>query len=324
MTSTWPTPSPGSAGVPPVSSHADFPGSAGVPPASAPSPEWHCRNYLPHFDREGIVQSITFRLYGSIPTNVIEQWKQQLGWRESWAANTPEALELRRRLEEYADASHGACHLRRPEIATIVQQAIKHFHGKRYCLLAWCVMPNHVHALIETMPGQALNSIVQSWKSYTAHQASRRLGIRGRFWQPDYFDRRIRNEKHLAATIDYIHGNPVGAGLCASPEQWPWSSAGKWEDAGATPAPPGKPAAETTCEWEDAGGTPALPGKPATGTTCEWEDAGGTPAPPGKPAAETTCEWEDAGGTPALLGKPAAETTCEWEGAGGTPAPPGR
>ena len=43
-------------------------------------------------------------------------------------------------------------------------------------------------------------------------------------WQVDYYDRFIRNEQHYRAAADYIHQNPVKAGLVARAQDWPWSS----------------------------------------------------------------------------------------------------
>ena len=43
-------------------------------------------------------------------------------------------------------------------------------------------------------------------------------------WMREYWDRFIRDEKHLAAAIEYIHENPVKAGLCRHAVDWPWSS----------------------------------------------------------------------------------------------------
>ena len=65
---------------------------------------------------------------------------------------------------------------------------------------------------------------MQGWKSYTAKEANRLLGRTGQFWQEDYFDRVIRNEKHLHSAADYIHYNPVKAGLCQQTADWRWSS----------------------------------------------------------------------------------------------------
>lgn len=89
---------------------------------------------------------------------------------------------------------------------------------------------NHVHTLIEPLEGNPLARIVHSWKSYTAKEANRILGRAGRFWSPEYFDRYIRDERHLVNAISYIHHNPVKAGLAEQPEDWPFSSAKLWAE----------------------------------------------------------------------------------------------
>ncbi len=110
---------------------------------------WHSRGYLPHYDVENLRQFITFRLADAIPLEQIETWKQELHWREDLSSDSPEAIELRRRVEKYEDAGHGECHLKDERIAKLVQDALLHFHEIRYLLLAWCIMPNHVHVLIK-------------------------------------------------------------------------------------------------------------------------------------------------------------------------------
>jgi REP element-mobilizing transposase RayT len=86
-------------------------------------------------------------------------------------------------------------------------------------------MPNHVHCVIEAMPGWPVGDVVGAWKSFTAKAIHRLLYRLGSFWQSDYFDRYIRDDAHLAAVIAYIESNPVKAGLCAASEAWPWGSA---------------------------------------------------------------------------------------------------
>lgn len=186
---------------------------------------WYSRNYLPHFDEPGYVQSITFRLADAVPAEIVAAWKAALNLRGTVPVNDPRSIELHRRLEKYEDAGHGACWLRDERIAAIVESALLHFDGERYRLLAWCVMPNHVHVLIEVKSGFLLADIVHSWKSFTANESNRILGRKGTFWQREYFDRFIRDEKHLQASIEYIEQNPVKAGLVRSPEQWRFSSA---------------------------------------------------------------------------------------------------
>src|SRR5262249_8435918 len=109
--------------------------------------------------------------------------------------------------------------------ARLVIQAFQTFDGARYRLIAWVIMPNHVHVLIESFAGIPLVQVVQSWKSCTANQANRILRRTGPFWQPDYFDRAIRDERHFLRAIQYIHETPVKAGLAAVPEDYPYSSA---------------------------------------------------------------------------------------------------
>ena len=123
------------------------------------------------------------------------------------------------------------------EIAALAQESLLHFDGQRYRLLAWCVMPNHVHVVIEPIEGHTLSVIVKSWKSFTSRQANTRLGRTGAFWEADYFDRYMRNEDHLMRTIEYVENNPVKAGLVEEPADWPWSSASR--QASSERGPPG-------------------------------------------------------------------------------------
>lgn len=172
---------------------------------------WHSRGYLPHFDSPETIQFVTFRLADSLPRQVVEALRMKA-----------EAVHL---LDRELDAGLGACWLRSPAIATLVEQALLHFDGDRYRLLAWCLMPNHVHVVIEIAAGTALGDVVGSWKSYTARRANRMIGRSGPFWHVDYFDRYMRDEAHLQRTIDYVENNPVKAGLAREPADWPWCSA---------------------------------------------------------------------------------------------------
>ena len=90
-----------------------------------------------------------------------------------------------------------------------MQETLKKFDSARYRLIAWCVMPNHVHVLID--PSESLAKIVQSWKSYTgrwilARDAELGLGVPGKeCWMREYWDRYIRDEHHLGPGNHYIH-----------------------------------------------------------------------------------------------------------------------
>ncbi len=186
---------------------------------------WTSRGYLPHFDEPCVLQSITFRLADALPEKIIATWREELRLCGNEPASDPRVIELRRRVEKYEDLGHGTCLLADARIAEIVQGALLCFDESRYRLLAWCIMPNHVHVLIEPIAGSSLAEIVHSRKSYTANQANKLLDRQGPFWQRKYYDRFVRDEKHLQAVISYIENNPAQAGLVINPEDWPFSSA---------------------------------------------------------------------------------------------------
>jgi REP element-mobilizing transposase RayT len=102
----------------------------------------------------------------------------------------------------------------------MIVESLKHFDQVRYVLHAWCVMPNHVHVLIEPQQGWSLSTILHGWKSFTAKQANRILGRNGVFWQPEYYDHLIRDEPEYLHSVRYIEQNPSVAGMVS----WPWVS----------------------------------------------------------------------------------------------------
>ena len=129
------------------------------------------------------------------------------------------------RIEQALDGGEGACHLRHPAVAEVVEGALQVFDGERYHLHAWVVMPNHVHVLFTPRPGHGVSDVIGNWKSYTAKEVNKILGRTGQFWQADYFDRFIRSDAHYDDAVEYIEKNPVVAGLCATTEEWPFGSA---------------------------------------------------------------------------------------------------
>ena len=177
---------------------------------------WYSSKYLPHFDSPGAQQYLTYRLADSLPIERRGEWEALLAIEDE--------LEKQRKLEHYLDLGHGACPLRDPRIAEMVQGALWYSDGVRYRLFAWVVMPNHIHALIEVWK-TPLGKIIKDWKSYTAKEANRLLRRKGTFWEEDYFDRFIRDEEHFRGVVRYIENNPVKAGLVRLASEWPWSSA---------------------------------------------------------------------------------------------------
>ncbi len=186
----------------------------GTLPVTPEIKDWHRRFHsVPHRENKAL-QSITFRLYDSLPKEVIEEIKLK----DDDSCDSIQYQRLRQKIAEYEDAGYGQCFLRDERIAAIMQDTLKHFDGERYQLICWCIMPNHVHVLIEVNEGWSLSRIMHGWRSYTAKEANRILGRTGRFWMEEYYDRYIRDDNHLQKTINYILNNPANAGL----DEWPW------------------------------------------------------------------------------------------------------
>ncbi len=188
--------------------------------------------YLPHWTQADSTYSVTFRLADSLPVEVMERWRQE---RENICKRAKaqgreltehEHEELQRlysdRVESYLDSGHGQCVLRDSRIAEIVANAMKHFDGQRYDLIAWAVMPNHVHVVFRPFDGEKLSDILHSWKSYTANEANKLLGQTSDFWQPEYYDHLIRDEKDYFYQVNYVVTNPTKAGM----DNWPWVGGG--------------------------------------------------------------------------------------------------
>jgi putative transposase len=190
--------------------------SAGILPAPTGAEgdvKWRSRGYLPHIDMPNLVQHVIIRLADSLPIEA----RQALD-----KARPADRVAV---VDAALDRGHGRRDLADPIIAELVQNALLTLDGERYALLAWCVMPNHIHVLVEVRSGYRLERIVHSWKSYTAIAANRLLGRTGAFWAREYFDRFMRDAEHLVRTAAYIEGNPVKAGLCQNVADWRCSSA---------------------------------------------------------------------------------------------------
>jgi REP element-mobilizing transposase RayT len=123
-------------------------------------------------------------------------------------------------------ADPGPLWLQDPRIAGVVSQALKHGETVRrlYALHAWVIMPNHVHAILESRI--ALPDIMRWLKGRTSRVANRILGRTGKpFWQDESFDHWIRSGEELRELIAYVEEGPAKAGLAEARDEWPWTSA---------------------------------------------------------------------------------------------------
>ena len=196
---------------------------------------WHERGYLPHCDFPGLVQFVTFRLADSMPGSRRAEWAHLL--------EIEDVREKRTRLESYLDRGLGTCQLRAAWIACLAEESLFHFHGRQCEVLAWCVMPNDVHVLVQVW-NKPLWRLVRSWKTHVALKATasgseRRIPIRrdepgsastpnwssALHWQREYWDTFMRDDDQEQRAVRYIENNPVMAGLCRLQVEWAFSSA---------------------------------------------------------------------------------------------------
>ncbi|HCO93315.1 MAG TPA: valine--tRNA ligase [Phycisphaerales bacterium] len=216
------------AGVPPARIE-------GVPPSQQDSKsaiDKRQGRYLPHWSKQGATYAVTFWLADAVPGEVSESWRleRQQVIEQAQLQERPltylERIELHRlyseKIESFLDAGHGQCILRDPQLAEILQNALKHFDGERYELVAWAVMPNHVHAIVRPLAGHELPKIVHSWKSFTSKQVNLQLNRKGTLWMDEYYDHLIRDEGDFRNQVDYVLANPEKANM----QDWPWCGMG--------------------------------------------------------------------------------------------------
>jgi REP element-mobilizing transposase RayT len=113
-----------------------------------------------------------------------------------------------------------------------VLDALRHFHNQRYELYAACVMPDHVHLLLQPWPKEfggkndpifwSISELMQSIKSFTAHEINKAQNTTGAIWEKESFDRLIRSDRDLQEKFHYILRNPWDCGVAEQNEDYSW------------------------------------------------------------------------------------------------------
>jgi putative DNA methylase len=212
------------------------------------------RRNLPHWYVPGAMHFVTYRLADTIPNAVLHDLRQKRQARlhkkptagmslATHQANTHKQFFAE--YDAYLDRGGTVNWLASPAIAAMIRGNLYHHNGSKYDLLAYCVMPNHVHVLLQPRytaaqpPSDAeasepderpdhqspLSEVMHSLKSYTAHEANKLLRRSGQFWQHESYDHWVRDEDELERIVKYIAWNPARANLVQKPHQWYFSSA---------------------------------------------------------------------------------------------------
>jgi RecG-like helicase/REP element-mobilizing transposase RayT len=119
-----------------------------------------------------------------------------------------------------------------PHGRTIILDALRAFHDKRYELFAACVMPDHVHFLIQPWPKEndskgnvvfwPLSELLHSIKSFSAHRINEIEKRSGSVWEKERFDRYVRSDRDLEEKFHYILRNPWDSGVAKQNADYPW------------------------------------------------------------------------------------------------------
>ncbi|MBI3913955.1 MAG: transposase [Chloroflexi bacterium] len=122
-------------------------------------------------------------------------------------------------------------------------------YKQSYKLLGYVIMPDHFHVLIWPYGDAPVADMMRDFKRFTSGRIARQAEVEGKkewleafraagekteraeykVWQDDYWDKNIFSEKMLRQKLNYIHNNPVRAGLVNSPDEYPYSSYRSYE-----------------------------------------------------------------------------------------------
>ena len=198
------------------------------------------RRNLPHIQPEGAIFFVTSRLANSLPMDVVEKLRRERDVIDAELAKITDKYEraekaylASRRLfgkwdKALDSSSTGIMYLSNVQVAKLVADSLHFRDGKVYELIAYCIMPNHIHIVfmpLEESKGKyySLSKIMHSLKRHTAREANLILGRAGSFWQHENYDHFARDEAELERIIKYVLYNPVKANLVKEQTDWKWS-----------------------------------------------------------------------------------------------------
>ena len=193
---------------------------------------------LPHWQASNGIYAIVFRLNGSLPKEAIEQLQEERAFAKkellqkglSEAATLAELSKMRQfyfgKFDGLLDNIHKGPHfLKESAVASIVADAIMYFDEKRYEVINYTIMSNHVHLTFQKLTKE-LGEVLGSMKKYSARQINLLHNCEGRqVWQHESYDHLVRNPMELAYYHTYTLENPVKANIVSKWEDYPYTYA---------------------------------------------------------------------------------------------------
>lgn len=102
---------------------------------------------------------------------------------------------------------------------------LKHYKRKyKFNLYAWCLMPNHVHLILEVTKPKELARIMQGLNIAYTRWFNRKYGKVGHLWQGRFKSLVIQKDNYVLDCINYVEMNPLRARITQTPLEYPWSS----------------------------------------------------------------------------------------------------
>ena len=204
------------------------------------------RHNLPHFQQPGQAYFITWILKDAVPskafpkyTNKLQQLRNQIELHKQKKSekNLIEGLQKeyysvrKKYIKAFDDllaiSKINTVDLSHSENTGIISGTIHFWDNIKLKNIAYSIMPNHVHWVLELFEKDEdgnpvyLQDIMQSVKRQSARLINLREGRTGNLWQKENFDTTIRDEKHLYNAIEYTLNNPVNARLVKNRDEWP-------------------------------------------------------------------------------------------------------
>jgi REP element-mobilizing transposase RayT len=209
-----------------------------------PKDSTYYRRHLPHYQPDEATYFVTFRLQESLPKSIVDEIRD----RKKTETHLNDYFASFEGFDEQLETgSRGPFWLRNPAVVNVVRDAIHFRDSKEYDLIAYCIMPNHVHIVFsiegyslptgqdgragelrklggfvgrDGVPTYRVTSIIAGLKKHTAMKANKILGRTGPFWQAESYDHVVRSEEDLERIIQYVLLNPVKANLVKDWKLW--------------------------------------------------------------------------------------------------------
>ncbi len=189
--------------------------------------------YLPHIYPEGATFFITFRLDDSLPQAKVQELKQeyeeQLQAFKRIEKDKQKIMDFTEKLRSITfgkyehqldEKPYGECYLKDPKIAEIVKSKILQYHNQYYHVKICCIMPNHVHMLLDTsiqlgngLPYVQVGNWMKLIKGGSSYLINKEIGRTGKLWNFESYDHYVRDVTEYHRIRKYIAQNPHKAKL---------------------------------------------------------------------------------------------------------------